>query len=52
MVVWNFIMFIVIAWAVFFQEQDNATWAKITGFIIMGGGSILTMLYIIGKEFI
>jgi hypothetical protein len=53
MFVWNIVIFIVITWAIFFQDQQgNARWAKVTGFIIMGGGSILTMLYIIGKEYI
>ncbi len=38
MIVWNIVMFIIIVWAIFFQEQQgNARWANVTGFIIMGG---------------
>lgn len=53
MVFWNIFMFVVITWAIFFQEQQGqARWATIIAFIIMGGGSILTMIYIVGKEFL
>ncbi|WP_125723157.1 hypothetical protein [Flavobacterium ustbae] len=51
MVIWNIAIFIMITWAIF-RDKENPKWAKITGYIIFGGGNVLTMIYIYGKEFL
>lgn len=49
--IWNILMFGLIVWALFFQKNDNNSYAAtLIGFIIVGGGCILTIFYLISNE--
>lgn len=51
--VWNILFFLLITWALFFQksQKENGLLANFIGFIIVGSGCILTILYLIANEF-
>ena len=50
--VWNFLFFILITWALFFQksQKENGFFPNFIAFIIVGSGCILTILYLIANE--
>ncbi len=52
--VWNLFFFLIIAWSLFFQRSSkkNGIAANLIGFILVGVGCILTILYLIQNEFL
>lgn len=52
MFIWSILILILIFWAIFIQKssRSNGLFANTIGFILLGGGSILTILYALSRD--
>jgi len=51
-ILWNIVFLLLISWNLFIQKNNNGFVANLIGFVVVGIGFILTLLYIISNNFL